>query len=294
MQQPQLFDIPGSKRIVNVASVPMRSPFRYPGGKTWLVPEIREWLRSLPARPKTLVEPFAGGGIVGLTTAFERMADHVILVEIDPDVASVWQTILGDDGVWLADQIANFHLTWENVEKVLAMLPDNDKDRAFKTMLRNRISHGGILAPGSGMLKHGENGRGISSRWYPETLANRIVDIFNRRERLSILVEDGIQVIRQHAANSETTFFIDPPYTAAGKRAGRRLYTFCEIDHGALFSACQSIRGDFLMTYDNAHEVRLMAESHGFDVEPIAMKNTHHAEMSELLIGKDLSWARSA
>lgn len=48
------------------------------------------------------------------------------------------------------------------------------------------------------------------------------------------------------------------------------------------------------MTYDNAHEVRLMAESHGFDVEPIAMKNTHHAEMSELLIGKDLSWARSA
>ncbi len=24
--------------IVNVASVPQRSPFRYPGGKTWLVP----------------------------------------------------------------------------------------------------------------------------------------------------------------------------------------------------------------------------------------------------------------
>lgn len=25
-------------RVVNVASVPQRSPFRYPGGKTWLVP----------------------------------------------------------------------------------------------------------------------------------------------------------------------------------------------------------------------------------------------------------------
>ena len=28
----------GSKGIVNVASVPQRSPFRYPGGKTWLIP----------------------------------------------------------------------------------------------------------------------------------------------------------------------------------------------------------------------------------------------------------------
>lgn len=28
-------------QIVNVASVPQRSPFRYPGGKTWLVPHIR-------------------------------------------------------------------------------------------------------------------------------------------------------------------------------------------------------------------------------------------------------------
>jgi hypothetical protein len=31
---------------VNVASVPQRSPFRYPGGKTWLIPYIRSWLAS--------------------------------------------------------------------------------------------------------------------------------------------------------------------------------------------------------------------------------------------------------
>src|ERR1700677_2717012 len=47
---------------VNVASVPQRSPFRYPGGKTWLVPYIRDWLRSKKTRPARLIEPFAGGG----------------------------------------------------------------------------------------------------------------------------------------------------------------------------------------------------------------------------------------
>src|SRR5882724_6439806 len=94
--------------IVNVASVPHRSPFRYPGGKTWLVPRIRRWLRSLPEKPAELVEPFAGGAIVGLTVAFEGLADHVTLVERDPDVAAVWQTVLGEDALLLADRIIAF------------------------------------------------------------------------------------------------------------------------------------------------------------------------------------------
>ena len=47
--------------IVNVASVPQRSPFRYPGGKTWLIPRIRQWLRCRPCTPALLIEPFAGG-----------------------------------------------------------------------------------------------------------------------------------------------------------------------------------------------------------------------------------------
>ena len=46
------------EEVVNVAAVAHRSPFRYPGGKTWLVPRIRRWLRSLNPRPRELAEPF--------------------------------------------------------------------------------------------------------------------------------------------------------------------------------------------------------------------------------------------
>ena len=80
MHQLQLINLPDARRVVNVASVPQRSPFRYPGGKTWLIPQIRRWLDSLTRKPSLLVEPFAGGGIVGLTAAFERLADRVLLV----------------------------------------------------------------------------------------------------------------------------------------------------------------------------------------------------------------------
>ncbi len=82
------------RRIVNVATVPMRSPFRYPGGKTWLVPYARQWLRSLAHRPSELIEPFAGGGIIALTAVFDGIVDRATLVELDEDVASVWETVL--------------------------------------------------------------------------------------------------------------------------------------------------------------------------------------------------------
>jgi len=46
------------------------------------------------------------------------------------------------------------------------------------------------------------------------------------------------------------------------------------------------------MTYDDAPEVRALAQAHGFDAHAVPMKNTHHAEMMELLIGRNLDWAR--
>ena len=64
------------EKVVNVASVPQRSPFRYPGGKTWLVPRLRQWLRNLDWKPTLFVEPFTGGGIISLTVAFEKLAER--------------------------------------------------------------------------------------------------------------------------------------------------------------------------------------------------------------------------
>lgn len=153
---------------VNVASVPQRSLFRYPGGKTWLVPYIRSWLAGKSPTVGVLIEPFAGGGIVGLTAAFEGLAEHVVLVERDANVAAVWQTILGGQAKWLADQILNYKLDRETVTAALRTEPITQRERAFCVILRNCVQRGGIMAPGAGLVKTGENGRGLYSRWYPD------------------------------------------------------------------------------------------------------------------------------
>lgn len=301
MYQASLFGHDHLAQVVNVASVPQLSPFRYPGGKTWLVPRIRVWLSPVvrqqmgmtPVRPAKFVEPFAGGGIISLTVASERLAEHVTMVELDTDVAAVWQTALDVDGAeWLARRILDFDLTRDTVETLLAVEPASTGERAFQTIVKNRVYHGGILAPGSGLLKSGEDGRGIRSRWYPATLARRIQHIAAIRERISFVHGDGLEVMAGHVTRDDAVFFIDPPYTVAGggKRAGRRLYRFADLDHARLFGLTAQARGDFLMTYDAADEVRTLAAQHGFDSRLVSMKNTHHAKMTELLIGPHLAW----
>ena len=49
-------------------------------------------------------------------------------------------------------------------------------------------------------------------------------------------------------------------------------------------------KGDFLMTYDNTPEIAALAVEFGFQAKPVAMKNTHHAKMTELLIARNLDW----
>jgi hypothetical protein len=82
------------------------------------------------------------------------------------------------------------------------------------------------------------------------------------------------------------------PGSPVCRRAGSRLYRYVEIDHAERFRIANSFAGDFLMTYDDAGELHALAAAHGFDTELVAMKSTHHAEMTELLIGRNLDWAR--
>ncbi|MBV9615489.1 MAG: DNA adenine methylase [Ktedonobacteraceae bacterium] len=298
-----LFDNAKPIQIVNVGSVPKRSPFRYPGGKTWIIPHIRLWLSPqirqkynlTPVHPFQLIEPFAGGGSVSLTAAAENLVNHVIMVELDEEVASVWQTILDEENwAWLAHEIETFDVIYKNVEFILAKTNLSQREQALKTIIKNRVNRGGILAPGAGLLKEGEKGKGLKSRWYPTTLKKRIQAITKMRDHISFIAGDGMKILKDHAERPDTVFFIDPPYTAAGKKAGKRLYTHSELNHEELFEIASSLRCDFLMTYDDTDEVRALAKAHNFDVQLVPMKNTHHTKMNELCIGRNLEWLRPA
>lgn len=288
--QPSLFpefDIVNKKKsIVNVASVPQRSPFRYPGGKTWLIPIARKWFSSASDNAE-LIEPFAGGGIISLTAAAENYFNHIIMTELDEDVAAVWETIFSEkDYDWLSNKILNFIVTPENINEVELHANEGTKERAFSTIVRNRTNHGGILAKGSGKIKTGEGGKGLSSRWYPETLVRRITEANKLRNKIQFINEDAFNIMRQQQNNSNAYFFIDPPYTIAG----RRLYNLFDVDHRQIFEIISKLQGHFLLTYDDTTEIRNFAEEFSLSYKTIPMQTTHLIKKEELLISDNFEW----
>jgi len=270
---------------VNVASVPQRSPLRYPGGKTWLIPHIRKWLGGPPT--PLLIEPFAGGGIVSLTAVMEGRVARALMVDLDRDVSAFWRAAL-DHSEDLIARILAFSPDRDSVQQLARQAPHSVLDHGFRTLVLNRTRRGGVLAPGASWVRQGENGGGLCSRWYPDTLARRLRDIAHHADQLLFYEGDGVGILNTFADYPGSRFFVDPPYTAAGgKRAGSRLYKHNTVDHARIFQALAQSRADFLMTYDYSSQVVDLIRKHHFHGVVVDMKNGHHARIFELVITRD-------
>ncbi len=267
----------------------LRSPFRYPGGKSWMLPELRSWLESRAKPRPLLIEPFAGGASASLYAVSEKLVDRAVLIELDPDIAIVWKTALGESAQSLCRLINEFAMTTESLDAAIARSDSSEVERAFAVLLRNRTNHGGIIAQGAGRLKKGEAGKGLLSRWYPSTLVSRINSIHALRHQLSIVCDDGLRVM-QDRASEQVLWFIDPPYIGTTKGAGKRLYNFNSISLETLFQRCAALKGDFLLTHEDDPLIRTSSSRLKLQVETIPMRSRHHVEMKELLISRNLSW----
>lgn len=269
---------------VNVASVAQRSPLRYPGGKTWLIPHIKRWLTQATPKPRVLIEPFCGGGIVSLTAVMEKWADRCLMLEVDRDVAAFWHAAIGH-GQALADKVVQFELTRTAVNELTSHTPKDVLEHGFRTLVLNRTRRGGVLDPGATFINEGENGKGIGSRWYPETIAKRLQAITQSSAKIGFLEGDAMALL-EGLLHQQTgvAIFLDPPYTAGGKNAGKRLYAHHTIDHARLFELMDDSGAEFLMTYDESPEIVDLIDKYGFHAVRVMMKNGHHNQIAELVI----------
>lgn len=262
------------------------SPFRYPGGKSWLFPRIEGWLTNNRIHVKTIIEPFAGGASIGLLALSRGYCQNLTLCELDERVAAVWRTIL-DKPNWLITKIERFNCTDDNVRAELSRQPDTISDLGFQTLLLNRVTHGGVISGQYGLLKFGEDGKGVRSRWYPDTLVERIKRISRVSSKISLVSGDGLELIRDRKLRNRRSifWFIDPPYSVKNGHAGNRLYENRILDHEELFSCVRAIKGSVLMTYNHSPHITSLAKEYGLPRKGVGMKTTHHKLKRELLLG---------
>ena len=82
----------------------------------------------------------------------ERYVEDALMVEKDEAVSALWRVILRDSG-WLIDRIRGFAPSTDNVQRLLASQERGDRELAFRTLVRNRVSYGGILAAGASVVR---------------------------------------------------------------------------------------------------------------------------------------------
>ncbi len=263
---------------------------RYPGGKRWLSPHVSflafvfgryinltylDGKRDrIHLKPKFLLEPFAGGGVVGLSLLNNNLIERLLLVEKDARVAAFWRAALSDSR--FADRVERFRCTRNNVEAVCAK-PDHDP--AFWTLVKNRCAVGGNLT--GGLMKD------VSCRWNGKVHAAALRQIRKLSTRIQFVEGDGVQSLRDHADDPNAAAFVDPPYVAAG----RGLYRLWDVDHTAIFDVLARWKGFWLMSYDNAPEIRRLLKKHRFVYREAPMR-TNKGKVKKELIMRSISLAR--
>ncbi len=118
-------------------------------------------------------------------------------------------------------------------------------------------------------------------------ILKRLAAIQEYADRIACLEGDGLKIlpVLLRGWGRKAGVFLDPPYSApGGKKAGTRLYAHSTINHAALFRILAANDSNFLMTYDAAPEIIELVREHGFDAVGGSMKNTHHNNLSELVI----------
>jgi DNA adenine methylase len=117
-------------------------------------------------------------------------------------------------------------------------------------------------------------------------LRDRILAIDYIKDKISFISGDAFTVLEQNLNNESAYFFIDPPYTVAGKR----LYTYFNIDHERLFELTAKLKGKFMLTYDDTTEIRNLANKFNLKYKTIPMKTTLHYEKNEIIISDNFTW----
>ena len=121
---------------------------------------------------------------------------------------------------------------------------------------------------------------------YPDTLIRRLDTIGNYADRIAFCETDGVQLLETVLTEGRTDIavFVDPPYTAGGKKAGARLYAHSDLDHERVFAILYRTNANFLMTYDYSPEIVALVSKYDFCAVKIRMKNTHHNTLTALVI----------
>ena len=242
------------------------SPLRYPGSKRRLIAYIEKTLTVNGLRPSLYIEPFAGGASVALGLLQKGLIEQVVLSDIDPWIASFWQTVFWDTE-WLIDKIERSPITLDEWKRLKRSQPQSVRQQAWACLFLNRTSFSGILRPEVGPLggKAQSSPYPIDCRFPRQTLIKRIQQIATFRDKVyavwNLSWKDTFARIAEKQKEGELPisgvfYYLDPPFFEKADALYR--YYFRRRDHERLRDALLNLKQKWLLSYDSAEQVEAL------------------------------------
>ena len=266
-----------------------RSLLRYPGGKGRFAPLISEILRLNNIRPSVFAEPFCGGAGVSLALLEAGLVDQIAINDADPLVAALWLCVFGPEFQWLSDQVLSIPLTLDEWHRQRALTPVREREAALKCLYLNRTSFNGILIKSGPVGGKTQSRRTLAARFNRERLAARIIDLHRHADRVNVSNQDWQKFCRRIIRRSGAFLYLDPPYF----HRAEKLYAhyFGETEHRRLRDALCRLDAPWLLSYDDAREVRGLYDARGLAVRVIDKPYSTHPRGGESTVGREVLYS---
>lgn len=192
------------------------SPLRYPGGKRSFVPYLQSLIEANNLTECHYLEPYAGGGGAALELLRSGTVQSIHLNDKDPAIYWFWRAALTENARFI-ERILNTAVTipeWLRQREILRTAK-RGFDLGFAAFFMNRTCVSGIIkncgGPIGGLQQNGTYK--IDCRYYPKTLAEKILFLGRNKEKIKITNFDALTLLkRHHKLPSPTLTYLDPPY----------------------------------------------------------------------------------
>ena len=249
----------------------MKTPLRYPGGKSRAVPKLCQWL---PAEITEYREPFLGGGSMAIEMT-KRYPNLSIWVNDLYEPLYLFWLALRDDGDYLYKELIQLKQRYSDQASAKQLFLDakekvNEKDLSYKDRavafyIVNKCSFSGLTESSSFSAQASDSNFSINGinnlKYYSELIKNWKITNLDYAD----LVEDCLGH-GEIECDDNTFIYVDPPYNVKDNLYGHKGEMHKGFDHDRFADIMDDTMGNVMVSYNNHPDiVQRFLEWHQYD-----------------------------
>ncbi len=229
----------------------IKSPLRYPGGKSRSIKKIIEYL---PDNFLEFREPFVGGGSLFIYLKQQYPHLKIWINDLNTELFIFWK-IAQSDLEKLVKEVFKIKNSCLNGKKLFKELTEvsldelSELDRAVRFFVLNRITFSGTVESG------GFSQQAFHKR-FTESSIERLEKLETILPNIKITNLDYSYLLKP--CNNNILLFLDPPYFTATKSRlyGKNGSLHIAFDHKRFSKLMQKCSSSWLITYDDCPEIK--------------------------------------